>query len=216
VRKAVFALRQCLDAAIADNRIVTNPAISVPLPSEPLKPPRFLSQLEVDQLVEAMPDQYKAMVLAGAHAGLRWGEAAGLTRASIEVLRSRISVTSTTEPVGRSEIRPATAKNTAGANCPALRLIGEPYRQHDQQHPTEGKAEQHHAGKNELFRRDERGGNKRQSRNQSSGKRSSDDQPDASPGRARQTSRLRQSMVRSGRHDGLNSMRDGWGAITHS
>ena len=95
IRKAVFALRQCLDAAIADNRLAINPAISVPLPSEPLKPPRFLSQSEVEQLVDAMPDKYKAMVLVGAYAGLRWGEAAGLTRASIDVLRSRITVAST-------------------------------------------------------------------------------------------------------------------------
>jgi integrase len=95
IRKAVFALRQCLDAAIADNRIAINPAISVPLPSEPLKPPRFLSQSEVEQLVDAMPDQYKAMVLSGAFAGLRWGEAAGLTRASIDVLQSRITITNT-------------------------------------------------------------------------------------------------------------------------
>jgi site-specific recombinase XerC len=57
VRKAVFALRQCLDAAIADNRLAVNPAISVPLPSERLKPPRFLSQSEVERLVDAMPDQ---------------------------------------------------------------------------------------------------------------------------------------------------------------
>jgi integrase len=95
IRKAVFALRQCLDAAIADNRLGVNPAISVPLPSEPLKPPRFLSQSEVEQLVDAMPDKYKAMVLVGAYAGLRWGEAAGLARASIDVLRSRITVAST-------------------------------------------------------------------------------------------------------------------------
>jgi integrase len=93
--QAVFALRQCLDAAIADNRLAINPAISVPLPSEPLKPPRFLSQSQVEQLVDAMPDKYKAMVLVGAYAGLRWGEAAGLTRASIDVLRSRITVAST-------------------------------------------------------------------------------------------------------------------------
>jgi integrase len=95
IRRAVFALRQCLDAAIADNRLAINPAISVPLPSEPLKPPRFLSQSEVEQLVDAMPDMYKAMVLVGAYAGLRWGEAAGLTRASIDVRRSRITVAST-------------------------------------------------------------------------------------------------------------------------
>ena len=42
-----------------------------------------------------MPDKYKAMVLVGAYAGLRWGEAAGLTRANIDVLRSRITVAST-------------------------------------------------------------------------------------------------------------------------
>jgi integrase len=95
VRKAVFALRQCLDAAIADNRLAMNPAIRVPLPSERLKPPRFLSQSEVERLVDATPDQYKALVLVGAYAGLRWGEAAGLTRASIDVARSRIRVTST-------------------------------------------------------------------------------------------------------------------------
>jgi integrase len=50
---------------------------------------------DVEQLVDAMPDRYKAMVLVGAYAGLRWGEAAGLTRASIDVLRSRIAVAST-------------------------------------------------------------------------------------------------------------------------
>jgi site-specific recombinase XerC len=70
-RKAVLALRQCLDAAVADHRLVANPATNVPLPSERLKPPRFLSQLEVERLVEEMPDQYKALVLVGAYAGLR-------------------------------------------------------------------------------------------------------------------------------------------------
>jgi hypothetical protein len=49
----------------------------------------------VEQLVDAMPDKYKAMVLVGAYAGLRWGEAAGLTRASIGVLTSRITIAST-------------------------------------------------------------------------------------------------------------------------
>ncbi len=43
-RKAVFALRHCLEAAVADGRLFTNPAVKVPLPSERAKPPRFLSQ----------------------------------------------------------------------------------------------------------------------------------------------------------------------------
>jgi integrase len=94
-RKAVFALRQCLDAAIADNRLQFNPAIAVPLPTERQKSPRFLSQTEVERLVNEMPHQYRALVLVGAYAGLRWGEAAGLRRRDIDPLRSRIRVTST-------------------------------------------------------------------------------------------------------------------------
>ncbi|MBA8792499.1 integrase [Friedmanniella endophytica] len=94
-RKAVFALRQCLDAAVADNRLAVNPALRVPLPSERAKVPRFLSQDEVERLVEAMPAEYRALVLVGAYAGLRWGEAAGLTRANVDVMRSRIFVRTT-------------------------------------------------------------------------------------------------------------------------
>ena len=94
-RKAVFALRQCLDAALADGRLMVNPADRVPLPSERMRTPRFLSQTEVERLVDQMPEQYKALVLVGAYAGLRWGEAAGLTRASVDALRSRITVTTT-------------------------------------------------------------------------------------------------------------------------
>jgi integrase len=42
-----------------------------------------------------MPPQYRALVLVGAYAGLRWGEAAGLRRRDIDPLRFRIRVTST-------------------------------------------------------------------------------------------------------------------------
>ena len=40
-RKAVFALRQALEAAIADQRLVHNAAAAVPLPSERPKTPRY-------------------------------------------------------------------------------------------------------------------------------------------------------------------------------
>ena len=84
-----------LAAAIADERIQFNPASAVPLPPERQKPPRYLSQSEVERLVDEMPHQYRALVLVGAYAGLRWGEAAGLSRRDIDPLRSRIRVTST-------------------------------------------------------------------------------------------------------------------------
>lgn len=95
VRKAVFALRQCLSAAVADGRLLVNPAVDVPLPAERLKPPRFLSQQEVELLAGAMHERYRALVLVGAFAGLRWGEAAGLTRENVDVLRSRVRVVTT-------------------------------------------------------------------------------------------------------------------------
>ena len=67
VRKAVFALRQCLAAAVSDRRLAVNPAIDVPLPSERSKPPRYLSQAEVERLVVEMPERYRSLVLAGAY-----------------------------------------------------------------------------------------------------------------------------------------------------
>jgi len=94
-RKAVFALRQCLAAAIADNRLQFNPATAIPLPTERQKPARYLSQFEVERLVDETPRQYRALVLVGAYAGLRWGEAAGLRRRDIDPLRSRIHIVHT-------------------------------------------------------------------------------------------------------------------------
>ena len=94
-RKAVFALRQALESAIADQRLVHNAATAVPLPSERSKPARFLSQTEVERLVAEVPPRDRALVLVGAYAGLRWGEAAGLRRQDIDPMRSRIRVTGT-------------------------------------------------------------------------------------------------------------------------
>jgi integrase len=113
-RKAVFALRQCLNAAMADNRLQFNPANAIPLPTERQKPARYLSQLEIERLVEETPRQYRALVLVGAYAGLRWGEAAGLRRRDIDPLRSRVHVIHTAVEVeGRATLdnEPKTARS---------------------------------------------------------------------------------------------------------
>lgn len=124
VRKAVFALRQCLDAAVADNRLMANPAERVPLPSERMKPPRYLSQSEVEQLAAAMPERYRALVLVGAYAGLRWGEAAGLTRANVDYVRSRITVETTAVEVGGSVLLGQDPKTTRSKrNIPVARAV---------------------------------------------------------------------------------------------
>jgi site-specific recombinase XerD len=69
-RKAVFALRQYMAAAIADNRLQFNPATAIPLSTERQKPAHYLSQLEVERLVDEMPRQYRALVLVGAYGDL--------------------------------------------------------------------------------------------------------------------------------------------------
>lgn len=94
-RKAVFALRQALEAAIADGRLSHNAAAAIPLPAERQKAPRYLSQLQVERLVLEIPARERALVLVGAYAGLRWGEAAGLRRRDIDGLRSRTKVCGT-------------------------------------------------------------------------------------------------------------------------
>ena len=94
-RKAVFALRQALEAAIADQRLVYNAAAAVPLPSERAKPARYLSQAEVERLIAEVPPRDRALILVGAYAGLRWGEAAGLRRRDIDPLRSRVRIAGT-------------------------------------------------------------------------------------------------------------------------
>jgi integrase len=130
-RKAVFALRQCLAAAIADERIQFNPACAVPLPTERQKPPRYLAQSEVERLVDEMPRQYRALVLVGAYAGLRWGEAAGLRRRDIDPLRSRIRVTSTAvELRGRVTLDNEPKTTRSKRSVPVARLVMRRLEQH--------------------------------------------------------------------------------------
>lgn len=134
-RKAVFALRQCLEAAVADGRLMHNPAAKVPLPSERAKAPRFLSQVEVENLVEAVPERYRALVLVGAYGGLRWGEAAGLTRANVDVRRSRIIVSSTAVEISGkitlgNEPKTRRSKRSVPVARSVMGRIEEHFRQH--------------------------------------------------------------------------------------
>jgi integrase len=67
----------------------------VPLPTERQKPPRYLSQSEVERLVDEMPRQYRALVLVGAYAGTSLGRSRRLAGRDIDPMRSRIRITAT-------------------------------------------------------------------------------------------------------------------------
>lgn len=100
IRKAVFGLRAALASAIADQRLTVNAATDVPLPAEEIHEQRFLTRSEIDALIEATDERYQVAVRLAALCGLRWGEVAGLRRARVDVLRSRIEVVETAVEIG--------------------------------------------------------------------------------------------------------------------
>jgi site-specific recombinase XerD len=87
IRKAVFALRRCLAAAMADRRIMSNPAADVPLPPERAKTPRFLSQTEVERLAVEVPTGTGRWSLS-----VRTRGSAGVRRSALLAARSTLSV----------------------------------------------------------------------------------------------------------------------------
>jgi integrase len=56
---------------------------------------RFLEESEVERLTDAIDPRYRAFVLVGAYAGLRWGEAGGLTIDRLDLLRRSLTVART-------------------------------------------------------------------------------------------------------------------------
>jgi integrase len=130
VRKSVFALRSMLDAAVADQRLVVNPAANVPLPAEDAAEQRYLDQEQVLILADLIGSRYRALVLLGAFGGLRWGEMAGLRRSRVDVLRSRITVCETATDVGGKITFGLPKTKTSKRTIPLARSIMAEIEQH--------------------------------------------------------------------------------------
>jgi integrase len=95
IRKAHWVLKACLEAAVRDRRLSTNPATGVALPKASHRDQQFLSASEVDELATVMPPEFRAFVYVAAFCGLRFGELAALTRGSVDTLRREIKVSRT-------------------------------------------------------------------------------------------------------------------------
>jgi len=72
--------------------IPSNPAARVKTPSTERRAIRILSVEEVEALADAFEPRYRAMVLLGAYAGLRFGEVSALRVAHLRLLERRIEV----------------------------------------------------------------------------------------------------------------------------
>ena len=88
----VKVLRMVLGRAVRAGKIAANPASGVELPKIERREPRTLDAEELDRLVEAMPDRWRAFVLVAAYSSLRFSELVGLRVHRLELPRNRIRV----------------------------------------------------------------------------------------------------------------------------
>jgi integrase len=92
VIRAYNVLAGILDDAVADRRLISNPARGVKLPRKVKREHRYLTDEQVWALAEQAGPQRAVIVLTLAYCGLRWGELAGLHVADVDILRRRIHI----------------------------------------------------------------------------------------------------------------------------
>jgi integrase len=97
---ALRLLHRILEAATAEGLVATNQAHGVRPPALPHRTMRFLTLDQVDDLVAATPDGWKAFVMLAAWGGLRFGEMAALTTDRVDFARKQVRVEETLSEVG--------------------------------------------------------------------------------------------------------------------
>ena len=91
-RQAANYLSTMLDAAVADGLIARNPAHGAKRPSVDGEPVVPFTDAEIDALRASSPDWFDVALTLGLGAGLRQGEASGLTVDRIDFLRRSLTV----------------------------------------------------------------------------------------------------------------------------
>ncbi|MBS45340.1 MAG: hypothetical protein CMH83_19650 [Nocardioides sp.] len=94
IKQAVHLLSTCLRLAIDEGHIAANPCRNIRLPSTSLNEveARFLSYEEADELVRAIPDHYRSLVVFLLGTGLRWSEATALQTKHVNIQAGTIRV----------------------------------------------------------------------------------------------------------------------------
>lgn len=148
VRKNVGVLSQILDQAVEDSRIVSNPAIGLDLPRIEHEERRYLTPHQVDMLAKAA-EKHSVLVYTLAYCGLRFGEAAALTVADVNLDRGRLRIhRSATVVDGRVVV--SSTKSNKGRDVPVPQFLADMLTEHVEGHTPE-----------ELVFPDSRGGHMR-------------------------------------------------------
>ena len=91
IENAVSILRQILEMAVEDRRIVRNPCAGIKLPRRTHRVRGYLTHQQVEMLAAAV-EANATVVRFLAYTGLRWGEMAALQVRDIDVLRRRVHI----------------------------------------------------------------------------------------------------------------------------
>ena len=102
-----------LRQAVEDGLIPANPASRVKTPSTQRRAIRILTLEEVEALADAFDPRYRVLVLLGAYAGLRFGEASALRTPHLRLLERRIEISEGSSEVnGKLYVRPLKTKES--------------------------------------------------------------------------------------------------------
>lgn len=93
-------LHRILEGAVSDGLVGTNNAHGVEPPALPHRPMRFLMPEEVEDLVDATPEDWKAFVMLAAWGGIRFGEMAALTTDRVDFEKNQVRIEETLAEVG--------------------------------------------------------------------------------------------------------------------
>lgn len=109
-------------AAVGDRLIAASPCVKIALPKRNDAEVVPLSVSELEELVAAVPDRYRALIVFGAGMGLRQGECFGLTVDRVDFLRRQVRVTASSSALGPAS--PSSGRRRArraSARCPCPR-----------------------------------------------------------------------------------------------
>ncbi len=110
IHKALNHLKTLIEAAVVDGHVEANVARHVKPPTNPTKPPEWLTHKEVEAITavlrEAGRESDAVLVELMCWVGLRWGEAVALRGDDVDWLRGRISIDHTLTQHGRDKDYP--------------------------------------------------------------------------------------------------------------
>jgi len=123
-RQAHVVLSRVLDAAVADGFIARNATSSTRLPRLERREAGYFEPAVVDRIADAMGGADGLLVRILGTLGLRWGEAAALTRASVDLVHRRLRVQGSASEVGGQVIAGST-KAHATRSVPLPRSLAD-------------------------------------------------------------------------------------------